>query len=87
VYRPKSCFKWGYYTYSWSIGSFAATDVELHEMSNNKVLAPLRYKIKAKNEWKEFDVQIAHLWILTDEKITAFQQYDDTKKLANTEGN
>jgi len=65
--------------------SFAATDVELHEMSNNKVLATLRYKIKAKNEVEEFDVQVAHLWTLTDGKITAFQQYADTKKLANAE--
>jgi ketosteroid isomerase-like protein len=54
-------------------------------MSNNEVLATLRYKIKAKNEGEEFDVQIAHLWTLTDGKITALQPYADTKKLANTE--
>jgi hypothetical protein len=65
--------------------SFLVTDVELHEMNNNKVLATLRYKIKAKNGGEEFDVQVAHLWTLTDGKITAFQQYADTKKLANAE--
>lgn len=63
---------------------FKLKDVELHEMSNNKVMATLRYDAK----WKEgeaYDAQVAHVWTLEDGKIVAFQQYVDTKKLAETE--
>lgn len=59
---------------------FTLEDIELHEMSNNKVLATLRYDAKHKNG-NAYNAQVAHLWTLKDEKITAFQQYVDTKKL------
>ncbi len=61
---------------------FTLENIELHEMSNNKVLATLRYDGKNKATGKEYNVQVAHLWTLKDGKITAFQQYVDTKKLA-----
>ncbi len=62
---------------------FKLEDIKLHEMSNNQVLATLRYVAKFKETGKAYNVQVAHLWSLKDDKITAFQQYVDTKKLAD----
>ncbi|SDW30137.1 nuclear transport factor 2 family protein [Flavobacterium degerlachei] len=65
---------------------FALKDVETHSMSDNKVLATLRYDGKVKATGKTYNAQAAHLWTLNDEgAITAFQQYVDTKKLADSE--
>ena len=61
---------------------FKVTDIELHEMSNNQVLATLRYDAKVKKTGKAYNTQAAHLWTLNDGKIVAFQQYVDTKQLA-----
>ncbi|MCB7482127.1 ester cyclase [Christiangramia sediminis] len=63
---------------------FKLKDIELHEMSNNQILATLRYDAKWKNG-QAYDAQAAHLWTLKDGKIVAFQQYVDTKKLAESE--
>ena len=60
---------------------FKLTDIELHEMSNNKVLATLRYNAKIEDNAATYDAQAAHLWTLKDGKVIAFQQYVDTKKL------
>ncbi len=60
---------------------FTLEDIQLHEMSNNKILATLRYNAKYKETGKLYDVQVAHLWTLNEGKIVAFQQYVDTKKL------
>lgn len=62
---------------------FKLTDIQLHEMSNNQVLATLRYDAKLKENGKTYNAQAAHFWTLKDGKITAFQQYTDTKKLAD----
>lgn len=59
---------------------FNLKDIVLHEMSNDKVLATLRYDGKFKNG-KSYDAQVAHLWSLKDGKVVSFQQYVDTKKL------
>jgi len=56
------------------------TDIELHEMSNDQVLATLRYDAKHKATGKTLDAQTAHLWTLEDGKIVAFQQYTDTNQ-------
>ena len=65
---------------------FGLKDVETHGMNENKVLATLRYDAKVKATGKAYNAQAAHLWILNDEgKITNFQQYVDTKKLADSE--
>lgn len=66
---------------------FKLADIKLHEMSNNQVLATLRYDAKNKSTGKAFKAQVAHLWTLKDGMITAFQQYVDTKKLADAETN
>lgn len=64
---------------------FKLTDIELHDMSNNHILATLRYDAKFKNSGKAYNAQVAHIWTLKDGKIIAFQQYVDTKKLADAE--
>lgn len=66
---------------------FKLEDIELHEMSNNKVLATLRYDAKFKETGKTYNAQVAHLWTLKDGKISAFQQYVDTKKLNDAMSN
>jgi steroid delta-isomerase-like uncharacterized protein len=63
---------------------FKLKEIELHEMSDNKVLATLRYDAKRKGG-KAYDVQGAHLWTLENGKVVAFQQYADTKSLAEAE--
>ncbi|NCO63596.1 MAG: hypothetical protein GW839_08495 [Flavobacteriales bacterium] len=60
---------------------FKLEDIQLHDMSNNQVLATLRYDGKLKKNRATYNVQAAHLWTLENGKITAFQQYVDTKKL------
>lgn len=60
---------------------FKLANIQLHEMSNNQVLATLRYQAKDKKTGKVMDAQAAHFWTLNDGKVTAFQQYVDTKKL------
>lgn len=62
---------------------FNLKDIELHDMSGNQVLATLRYDGKRKKTGKLIDAQAAHLWTLENGKITAFQQYTDTKQLAD----
>ncbi len=64
---------------------FILKNIKLHDMSNNQVLATLRYEATVKATGKKFDTQVAHLWTLKDGKIIAFQQYVDTKKLADAE--
>ncbi|TYC08488.1 ketosteroid isomerase [Bizionia gelidisalsuginis] len=65
--------------------SFTLQNIELHEMSNNKVLATLRYHLKVKATGREVNAQAAHFYTFNNGKITAFQQYVDTKKLADAE--
>ncbi len=64
---------------------FKLEDIQLHNMDNNQVLATLRYDAKNKATGKAYNAQVAHLWTLKDGKIIAFQQYVDTKKLAEAE--
>ena len=64
---------------------FRLKDIHLHEMSNNQVLATLRYDGKLKKSGANIDTQAAHLWTLKDGKIVTFQQYVDTKQLADAE--
>lgn len=61
---------------------FKLEDIQLHEMSGNKVLATLRYDAKVKETGKTYNAQVAHLWTLKDGKVIGFQQYVDTKKLS-----
>ena len=54
-------------------------------MDNNQVLATLRYDAKVKKTRKTYNAQVAHLWTLKDGKVIAFQQFLDTKKVAEAE--
>lgn len=65
--------------------SFKLKDIQLHDMSDNKVLATLRYDATMLKTGNSIDVQVAHLWSLENGKIIGFQQYADTKKLADAE--
>lgn len=62
---------------------FKLVTIQLHEMSNNQVLATLRYQAKLKKNGATYDAQVAHLWTLKDGKAVAFQQYLDTKQVAD----
>ena len=62
---------------------FNLKDIELHNMYNDKVLATLRYDAKRKSNGALYDAQVAHLWTLKSGKVVAFQQYVDTKQLAD----
>jgi len=62
---------------------FNLADIQLHEMSNDKVLATLRYHAKLKQNGAIIDAQVAHLWALKDGKVISFQQFVDTKQLAD----
>lgn len=62
--------------------SFTLENVQLHEMVNDEVLATLRYNGKLKNG-ATIDAQAAHLWTLSNGKVVGFQQYVDTKQLAD----
>jgi uncharacterized protein len=60
---------------------FSLKDIVLHGMSNDKILATLRYDAKCKNG-NSYDAQAAHLWTMKDGKVVGFQQYLDTKKVS-----
>lgn len=62
---------------------FNLKNIELHNMYENKVLATLRYDAKRKENGTQYNAQVAHLWTLKNGKVIAFQQYADTKKLAD----
>ncbi len=62
---------------------FNLVNIDLHEMSNNQVLATLRYQAKLKKNGETYDAQVAHFWKLKNGKAIAFQQYLDTKKVAD----
>jgi len=59
------------------------TDLNLLEMTNNKVLATGRYQAKYKKNGAVINLQMAHLWTLKDGKIISFQQFADTKGIAD----
>ncbi len=65
--------------------NFRLADIKLHEMADNQVLATLRYHGKNIKTDTSIDAQAAHLWTLKDGKVIGFQQYVDTKQLAEAE--
>ena len=69
--------EWDYYN---------LVDIELHDMANNQVLATGRYQAKYKKNGKTIDAQFAHLWTLKEGKVLSFQQYADTKGVADVVG-
>lgn len=65
--------------------NFRLVDIKLHEMANDEVLATLRYHGKHVKTGTSINAQAAHLWKLKDGKVVSFQQYVDTKQLADAE--
>jgi len=65
--------------------NFTLVDIKLHEMANNQVLATLRYHGQNVKTGTSIDAQAAHHWTLKDGKVIGFQQYVDTKQLAEAE--
>ena len=59
------------------------TDLNLQEMTNNKVLSTGRYQAKYKKNGAVINLQMAHLWTLKDGKIISFQQFADTKGITD----
>lgn len=62
---------------------FHTANLEFHEMTNNKVLVTGRYNAKYKKNGAVMDLQMAHLWTLKNGKVISFQQYADTKGIAD----
>ncbi len=65
--------------------NFKLVNIKLHDMSDNQVLATLRYNATVKATGKKVDAQVAHHWKLNNGKIVSFQQHADTKQLAESE--
>ena len=61
----------------WKVG-----ELELYDMANDMVLATGRYEGKFKKNGKIINAQVAHIWSLEEGKIVKFQQYVDTKQVA-----
>ena len=59
------------------------TDLNYHDITNNKVLVTGRYQGKYKKNGATINLQMAHLWDLKDNKVTKFQQFADTKGIAD----
>ena len=59
------------------------TDLNYNEMSNNMILVTGRYQAKYKKNSAIINLQMAHLFSLKDGKIIKFQQFADTKGIAD----
>ncbi|MGB5553029.1 MAG: hypothetical protein WBM83_00120 [Flavobacteriaceae bacterium] len=60
-------------------------DILQHEIPKNQVLATLRYKGKYNKTDIPIDVQEAHRWTLKVGKVIGFQQYVETRQLADAQ--
>lgn len=66
--------------------NWTVSNPKFSQMSNDRILMEGRYTGKYKKTGKAIDAQVAHVWTLKDGKITNFQQYTDTKQVANAVG-
>ncbi len=57
-------------------------DLQLNDMTNSMVLGTGRYQAKNKKNGKVINAQVAHVWTLKNSKVVKFQQYTDTKQIA-----
>jgi len=58
-------------------------DLNYNTMDNNKILVTGRYQAKYKKNGEIINLQMAHLWSLKNEKVIEFQQFADTKAIAD----
>jgi len=61
---------------------FKLTDLQVMGMENDMVLGTGRYQAKHKKTGKEINAQMAHLWQIKNGEVISFQQYADTKQVA-----
>ena len=61
----------------WNLANTQFANVE-----DDKVLVTGRYQAKHKTTGKLIDAQFAHLWTMKDTLASSFQQYADTKQVA-----
>ena len=65
---------WEYWTLS---------DHEYHETTDNKIIVTGRYNAKHKITGKIIKAQFTHIWTVDNGKAMHFQQYADTKQVAD----
>ena len=65
---------WEYWTLS---------DLEYDECTGNKIFVTGRYNAKHKITGKIIKAQFTHVWTVKNEKAIRFQQYADTKQVAD----
>ena len=65
--------------------TFTLTDQTIYAVGKDMVLATGRYKGIHAATGKSIDAQHAHIWWFEDGLVTRFQQYTDTKQLADAE--
>ena len=65
---------WEYWTLS---------DLEYHECNDDKIIVTGRYNAKNKITEKIIKAQFTHMWTVKNNKATRFQQYADTKQVAD----
>lgn len=65
--------------------TFILTDQDIYAIGENMVLATGRYQGTHAVTGKSINAQHAHLWWFEDGLVTRFQQYVDTKQLADAE--
>jgi len=65
--------------------TFNLTDQTLYEVGEDMVLATGRYRGTHAVTGKSINAQHVHLWWFEDGLVTRFQQYVDTKQLADAE--
>jgi len=65
--------------------TFTLIDQTLYAVEDNMVLATGRYEGTHAVTGKTINAQHAHIWWFEDGKVTRFQQYVDTKQLADAE--
>ena len=65
---------WEYWTLS---------DLEYHETNGDKIIVTGRYNAKHKITGKIIKAQFTHVWTVKNDKAIRFQQYVDTKQVAD----
>ncbi len=65
--------------------TFTLTDQTIYAVGDDMVLATGRYRGTHATTGKSINAQHVHLWWFEDGMITRFQQYVDTKQLADAE--
>ncbi|HKL19045.1 MAG TPA: nuclear transport factor 2 family protein [Halalkalibaculum sp.] len=65
--------------------TFTLTDQTLYEVGEDMVLATGRYQGTHAATGKTINAQHVHIWWFEDGMVTQFQQYVDTKQLADAE--